>query len=506
MQSWTARAAVAVSLVLLLGSLLAMAVGARPVVTTGTSMQPGMAGGDLVVVRPASTYQVGQAVAYRSDLLDTVVLHRIVARAGDGFVLQGDNNDFLDPERPTQDELVGKKLLHIPRGGVWLQRLTSPPALAAYAFLLLAGGRTAATTRHHRRKERRRMSPRHSASTCRLTAGLPPALKPVAAGAAVVGLTGLALSGVAWSQPTQTSIAASTSTASTMDFSYTAQVPSSPAYDGTTVTAPQPVFRALTDTVDVTYRYRGVPGQLSLTAELSTSSGWRSTMPLDSPAAIGAQHEGSVQLDLGALQQRAEAAGEVIGIPAGSVTVVVVPAVALDGGGEFAPRLELALDAVSLTATGELSANSETSTTGTRSLPMALSALGRSIDVSTARVAGLAATLLAVLTGMVLAHLSGPVSEAERVRRRHGDLVLTVLPMALAKGRPIVDVPDVETLVKLAERYGLPVLTWSRGGVDTYVVQDEGTTFRYRSGGQSETTSEVPVQRDPRVTTVLPDR
>ena len=38
------------------------------------------------------------------------------------------------------------------------------------------------------------------------------------------------------------------------------------------------------------------------------------------------------------------------------------------------------------------------------------------------------------------------------------------------------------SLVKLAERYGLLVLTWSRGGVDTYVVQDEGTTYRYRTG------------------------
>lgn len=43
--------------------------------------------------------------------------------------------------------------------------------------------------------------------------------------------------------------------------------------------------------------------------------------------------------------------------------------------------------------------------------------------------------------------------------------------------------PDIESLAKPAERYGLLVLAWSRGGVDTYVVQDEGTTFRYRSGG-----------------------
>jgi len=56
------------------------------------------------------------------------------------------------------------------------------------------------------------------------------------------------------------------------------------------------------------------------------------------------------------------------------------------------------------------------------------------------------------------------------------------MPVALTPGRPVVDVPDVDSLVKLAERYGLLVLAWSRGGIDTYVVQDEGTTYRYRSG------------------------
>lgn len=41
-------------------------------------------------------YDVGDVVAYRNLQLDTVVLHRIVAREGERYVLQGDSNTWLD--------------------------------------------------------------------------------------------------------------------------------------------------------------------------------------------------------------------------------------------------------------------------------------------------------------------------------------------------------------------------------------------------------------------------
>lgn len=98
------------------------------------------------------------------------------------------------------------------------------------------------------------------------------------------------------------------------------------------------MFRALTDTVDVTYRYAGSPGTLAVSAELSTASGWRSTVPLKAGEPVGARHDGTVGLHLAELQRRARETGEVIGIPASSVAVAVIPTVLLDGGGEFAPR------------------------------------------------------------------------------------------------------------------------------------------------------------------------
>jgi hypothetical protein len=269
-----------------------------------------------------------------------------------------------------------------------------------------------------------------------------------------------------------------------MRFSYTAHVQRSPAYDGTTVTAPQPVFRKLTDSVDVTYSYRGPQGALTTTAELSTAGGWTTTIPI-SKNMVGTRYNGTVHLDLAALQRRAESAANTTGLPAGEVRVAIVPHVSLAEGGTWAPRFELALTDLVFKPSAGFTATDTPKAPGTGLAPAQLTAFGHGFAVTTARRTGAVALLLFLLAAAVLtaiARRTGPVTEADRIRARYGQLVLSVLPVALAPGHPVVDVPDVDSLARLAERYGLLVLHWSRGEIDTYVVQDEHTTFRYRAG------------------------
>jgi hypothetical protein len=110
--------------------------------------------------------------------------------------------------------------------------------------------------------------------------------------------------------------------------------------------------------------------------------------------------------------------------------------------------------------------------------------LGRRIPLSTAAL--LAAVLLAgsAASGTVLLlrrRRARNDSEADRIKKRHAPLLVPVAPMPVAAGRPVVDVVDMTTLAKLAERYGLLILHWSRSGVETFVVQDQNTTYRYRA-------------------------
>ena len=468
--------------------------GVTYVTTYGNSMEPGIAAGDLVLVRAQKNYEVGDAVAYRSAQLRTVVLHRIVDTDDGRYVLQGDNNSWLDLEQPTPSDVVGKQWLHIPSGGRWLQRLTSSPALGAAAFLLLSGGGAAAHTRRRRRRKDRRTMAEQSVPRLRSAAALLPSWQSAATAIAAIGLLGALVGALAWTRPTESSVTAEETTTSNVEFSYSATVRPSAAYDDTTVIAPQAVFRTLTDTVDIDFSYEGQPGTVSVEAELATASGWRTTIVLADPVVFDTtEYAGTVRLDLAALEARAKAAAAVIGVPAQNVTVSVVPRVSV-GEDEFAPRLAFTLDEVALRLSGDavLTEEHTFSVTNTATAPAALSILGHDLHVSTARTISLVAVAFAVVLAAALAvavRLAGPAAESERIRRRHGQVLLPVAPIAIPPGRPVVDVPDVKSLVRLAERYGLLVLHWSRSGVDTYVVQDAETTYRHRihGGGRPST-------------------
>ena len=47
-------------------------------------MEPGFHAGDLAILRTADRYAVGDVVAYRSPILNTVVMHRSCPRTSPG--------------------------------------------------------------------------------------------------------------------------------------------------------------------------------------------------------------------------------------------------------------------------------------------------------------------------------------------------------------------------------------------------------------------------------------
>ena len=95
------------------------------VIIDGTSMLPNFVNGDLVVVRQTPYYEVGDVVAYSYPGLGTVI-HRIVEKQGNKFVLKGDNNTWIDGYYPTADEIYGKLWIHIPGAGKIILKLKEP--------------------------------------------------------------------------------------------------------------------------------------------------------------------------------------------------------------------------------------------------------------------------------------------------------------------------------------------------------------------------------------------
>jgi len=463
------------------------------VTTHGISMEPRFHTGDLAVVHPVSEYRVGDITAYNNRMLHTVVLHRIVAIDGGRYTFKGDNNSWLDQERPVRSQLIGVLVLRIPHGGQWLRRLTSPAAIGLAAFALLATGASAS----RRRRRKGRMS-RHAARRRRGSTATPST--PTSTQAAVVAVAiCAALAALAWTQPTTRLARISVARTQTMALSYTAAVPPTPAYDGTTVTAPTPVFRNVTNTVTLRLGYHGQPGRLAVDAELSTEGGWTSTVALARPRDVPTgTYTLTMPLNLAAVDRRAQAAGRVTGLPATPVTVTVVPVVTDRTGQTFAPRFPLTLTPLTFTApadVGRLTMTKATPATKLRPVASTLKLSRFRISVRTARLltAGLLAVALLVVTAMAAAaRLRGAGSESEKIRRRWRELLFDVEPMPVPAGRPVVDVPAFASLVRLARRYELLVLHWARAGVHTYVVQDDATVFRYRTSSVTMRTTAVP--------------
>lgn len=108
-------------------------------IVSGHSMEPTYYTGDLVVAR-CGPVQVGDVVVYSPpDIAGARVIHRVVGgSAADGWVIQGDNNDFLDPWTPTAEDVHGSAVLHLPQIGTVASILLSPLTWISLLVVALA--------------------------------------------------------------------------------------------------------------------------------------------------------------------------------------------------------------------------------------------------------------------------------------------------------------------------------------------------------------------------------
>jgi hypothetical protein len=459
-------------------------------------MAPAFNSGDLAVVRSGGTYQVGDVAAYRSDMFNTVVLHRIVAWHDGHYTFKGDHNSWVDPERPAPSQVLGKQVVRIPHGGAWMHRLASPAALGFFAFLVIGGGGASVERRRRRRGQKgtaMALSTRRQGGAAAL-ATLTPKLQVAAAVTATIGLLALVLAASAWTAPVREVVTTDQPSGQQMTFAYSAPVRRTAAYDGTRAASPHPIFRRLANDVDVRYTYHGPPGRIAMKATLSTGAGWTSTVPLQAVITFsGRTYARTTRLHLSALQARADAAATATGLPSGQVLITLAPTVTSTTGTAFTPTLGLRLDPLALSLAGSPSSlvvkGASAAPVRTEALNK-LSFLGIQLGVSAARTLSLALLMLSLFAAVaitMLARRTRPKGEVEEIRRRWSSLLVQVHPVQTPEGRPLVDVTEPGTLVKLAERYGLLILHWASDDVETYLVQDDAITYRYRASATHPT-------------------
>lgn len=472
------------------------------VTTHGISMQPRLHTGDLALVRPAADYRVGQIVAYRSTVLHRVVLHRIIARRGDRYVFKGDNNNFTDPIRPRRAELIGRMWVRVPRGGAILSWLRIPIIAAllcgSIALLALWPGR--------KRRGRPRGAPSMSRRPLRM---ISPNAQLLLTGCAVVAVACLVLGLLAFTRSTSDPVAAKVAYTQKVRFSYRADAPVGAVYPSGMVKTGDPIFLRLVRQVRVKVAYHlasGVPASVGGTQQillrLSSPTGWSRTMRLQPATPFrGADSSAWVVLELDELQALINRVDALTGTPAGAAfTVEILPRVHVKGtladerlDDRYSPVLSFQLDPLQLRVGGDASGAAAGGSAGfaqsragsvaaTVASPNSLRLGGHGLHVGTARWIALVGYFLAIAIALLttIRERRRPQDLSMQIHARYGHLIVPIAAIMHDPAQPIVDVMTIDALAQVAERCERVILHHHRIGAESYLVDDEGTLYRYQ--------------------------
>jgi hypothetical protein len=488
-------------------------------------MEPLFHTGDLAIVRPAGHYKAGDIVAYWSTLLHTVALHRIVAVHGDSYTFKGDNNNFIDPTHPTRSQLLGKLWIHLPRGGVWFNWLHSP-AVAAVICALLGLFLVFGFREQQRRRKRRRKGAQGSIlqGTAIVNKSPDPDAGPrinygafltaSAAAAAVFLVVGL----ISFARPASKATVVPTPYTQQVTFGYSAHAPAGPVYPSGAVHTGDPIFLSLVHQVSIHVNYRfsstaqdDIVGTEKILLQLTAESGWNRTIVLTPRTHFTGDHtDTAVTLDVRQLQSLLGKVAELTGLPDATYAVAVEPLVHIKGtvAGEpldlnFSPTMNFQLGSQQLVSQGAQSTSSATTAGGSSTAagassaslkashsgavgipanaPATITVLGVSANVSLLRWIAVIGLLLSIAASVYfyLRKRSEPFVESVRIQSQYGHMIIPIMS-GEDLGWPPVDVPNIKALVKLAEAGQRLILHNRSNDVDTYMVNEEGTVYRYQ--------------------------
>ncbi len=474
-------------------------------IVTGNSMEPRFSTDDVVLLRRADDYAVGDVVAYRHPQLG-VVLHRIVEDDGERFSLKGDNRDGYDTYRPTRGDVVGREWVIVAGAGGVLREIQRPrnAILLAVAAVALALPAAAMAKRRRRRVVAAGPSITGAGASLSLFA---PASKNIVAVLTVTALVSVAL----FALPR---VRGATETATERipftehgTFSYGRTVEGG-VYDYDRLEAPEPLFRQLIDELPFQYQYELIPsapgaelsdvvGSYRLRAELSQANGWKRTFEIQPTMLFGGgQFNTSVTIDLGEVDRQIELIEQSTGIISKLYTLRVIADVTAQGRLDGLPftrelqqTLEFRLTALQLQfdpGTSEL----EVTTTASVGRPIEVGReitvpmLGYKIAYATMprfSVAGFGLVALGSLAIALATLATWRSGEAARIRAAHGRLMVEIDQEEIdLAGRPM-GVNQIDDLVRIAQWTGLPIMHREGEQFDEYFILARDAAYLYTS-------------------------
>ena len=462
------------------------------VIVNGISMEPGYHLGDLTIMRKAGSYTVGDIVTYHDADMQAYVIHRIIRVEQDRYVLQGDNNSWIDAYRPTNEEIIGKLWIYIPKLGKMFKWLRSPLNMALTISLLGGVLMAGMIIKPSQRGKRRSSPPRNFGGA--LEAGL------YLFG--TLALVFLGLSIFAFIQPL-TRPAEKIQYQQESRFSYSAT--GTPViYDTETVRSGEPVFPKLTCFLNIAFTYslsgeqlQGISGNYQVIARvMDEQSGWQRTIPLNELTNFsGNSFSIASNVDLCGIVSLVNTLKQETGLRANNFTLEIIPHVVLTAdamGNQIVdsvePSLVFRFDEVHFslsTPKGQddpLYSLKQGSVENANMEPNTLSILSWKPRIGMVRVIALLGLVIS-LGGLLVAgfYLFGTAKQSQEalIRLKYGGLLVNVYERNLAPTAMLVDVTTIDELAKLAERQNTVILHTALNFIHYYMVQCNGLTYRY---------------------------
>jgi hypothetical protein len=333
--------------------------------------------------------------------------------------------------------------------------------------------------------------------------------------AAVAVAVFVALAVIVFTRPADKSARLSTPYTQQATFGYTAHVRPGPVYPNGTITTDDPIFTSIVHRLNVHIDYRftsaatvAIAGTEKVLLTVTGPSGWsRSIVLTPSTHFVGNHTSTDVALDLRQLQSAmAQVERLTRNVAFSTFAFTVEPVVHVNGtvgghpvstsyapgiGFQFQPgQLQPAAAARSGNTTSSASQSaqgpnytpSQTGGVVTRATaPATITVLGVSPEISLLRWIAVIGLLFSVVATVYfyLRKRSEPFDETFRIRAQYGHLIVPIVG-GEDLGWPPVDVPNIQALVRLAESGQRLILHNRSGDVDTYMVNEEGTVYRYQ--------------------------
>jgi hypothetical protein len=456
------------------------------------------------------------------------VLHRIIGRAGDRYIFKGDNNDFVDFEHPAASQLIGALWLHVAGAGATMESIRSPTLvgiLVAAGLLLLMGGVFMRRRRLRRRQRRAGQSSERGPIPSPMPAS--DSVTTILAVGLIALLPFVMLAVLSFTRPATKPHTVPVPYKQSGRFSYSADATPGPAYPSNLAVTGDPLFTRVLNEVNVRFGYRfasaathSLTGKASLSATLTSTSGWTTTFPLG-PSTYFRGNDGAISatLNLSSLHALIGSVEKTTKV-GGSYTLASVTGKLdhLPLTTSFSPTLEFSVNELELKPTLAASAGSATSSPSTASVfkpsasssvaskgyqPLFLSFKVARFSVATARsiaLIGIAIVIAGLVAMLALLRLRvHPRDEAASIRARYGHMIVPVGHVAQTVGTSVIDVTDMEALVRIAEHYDRSILHETTAGGEAFWVTDESGQFRYALGAPAPVLApqQPPVQPSP---------